>query len=84
MGTRGASDYEAGKGLLIVSAGDVQQLVGECLVCFVSAEAVQSVRTPERLGDAGEDSSHSQLTKSDTEGNLGLYRRALLTLIHFA
>ena len=52
--TGGASDYEAGKGLLIISAGNVQQLVGKCLVCFVSAEAIQSMRTPEHFGDVGE------------------------------
>lgn len=50
----GASGYEARKGLLVMSAGDLQQLVGKCVVCLVSAEAIQSTRTPKHFGDAGE------------------------------
>lgn len=50
----GASGYKARKGLLVISSGDVQQLVGKCLVFFVSAEAIQSVRTSKHFGDAGE------------------------------
>lgn len=61
-----------------MSAGDAQQLVRKCLVCFMSAEATQRMRTQSILGLWGR-----LVMKSNTEGGLGLYCWMLLTLIHF-